>query len=55
MKHFFYTEKCIIYDIFLSFTTLDISYERLDWFLEEYDGKFFPGEITHIINNQCQM
>ena len=47
--------KYIIYGIFLSFATVDISYEHADWVLVEYDGQFFPKEITHVKNNQYQV
>ena len=33
----------------------DISYECDDWVLVEYEGKLFPGEIIHVINNQSQL
>ena len=41
----------IIYVIALSLAAVDMSYCCGDWVLLEYDGKFFPGEITHEINN----
>ena len=39
----------------LAFASVDIPNKFGDWILVEYGGKFFPGEITHVINNQYQV
>ena len=51
MKHFFIEQ---IWH-FLSFAAVHISYVHGDWVLVEFDGNFFAGGITHVINNQNQV
>ena len=51
----FIANKYIICGISLSFAAVHISYEHGHWVLVEYDGKLFPREITHVINNQYQV
>ena len=48
----FKLNKYTIYSFFLTSAAVDISYEHGDWVLVEYNRKFFPGKITHVINNQ---
>ena len=38
-----------------SLALLQYTYEHGDWVLVKYDGKFFPGESTCVINNQYQV
>ena len=38
-----------------SLALLQQTYRCGDWVLVEYDGKFFTGEITHVINNDYQV
>ena len=45
----------IIGGIFLIFAAVDVSYERGSWVPVEYDGYFFPEEISHVLNNQYQV